>query len=72
MQFYQHLSAHTHDILVTTADIKSFKAELDKTDAFPRTDENLFARLRDSHLRFKHGGILQTAGPNDTTDDLEI
>lgn len=46
VQFYQHLSAHTHDILVTTADIKSFKAELDKTDAFPRTDENLFAHLR--------------------------
>jgi hypothetical protein len=46
VQFYQHLSAHTHDIVVTTADIKSFNAQLDKTDAFVRVDENTFARLR--------------------------
>jgi len=44
--FYQHLSAHTLDIIATAKDMQSFNAQLDKSDRAPRTDENLFAQLR--------------------------
>jgi hypothetical protein len=50
VQFYQHLSAHARDILVTATDIKSFSVELDKPDAFARANENVLARLRDKDV----------------------
>jgi len=50
VQFYKHLSAHTHDMLVTARDIKLFNAQLDKTDVFARADENVFALLRGKNV----------------------
>lgn len=50
MKFYQHLSAHTHDMLTTAADMKLFRAQLDKSDDSVRADENVLALLRDKNV----------------------
>ncbi len=50
MKFYQHLSAHTHDMLATAADMKLFRAQLDKSDDPVRADENVLALLRDKNV----------------------
>ncbi len=45
VQFYQHLSAHTFDIVATAKDIASFNVHLDKNDEAARSDDKLFALL---------------------------
>lgn len=50
MKFNQHLSAHTHDMLATAADMKLFRAQLDKSDDSVRADENVLALLRDKNV----------------------
>lgn len=46
VQFYQHLSAHTLDVIATAKDIQSFNTQLDNSDDAPRESNNLFAQLR--------------------------
>lgn len=50
VQFYQHLSAHTHDVAVTFADITLFNSQLDKTDVAVPRHENTFALLRGKNV----------------------